>query len=238
MLGLALLIPLLIGIAAIFVSESSHRQKGLGLVRGVLRGYPFTLILALTIVILAVVSLVRKARSLMKRWEDAHVPVVVKPGGYDQVLHQLHDVLDQAGLDVEPKPAPAVLSMPPRLLDAVAGKALGGLVPDRLMLLVGRNLEILVYPSDVAIAGSKEAVAGARAAIAAELTTAPAYLTTSAESERIEDAIREGHGERETRRRTGAATGSPTAPRPRWRDRPSDRAVRRMGDRLPRATPG
>jgi hypothetical protein len=191
MLGLALLIPLLIGIAAIFVSEPSHRQKGLGLVGGVLRGYPFTLILALTIVLLAVVSLVRKARSLMKRWEDAHVPVVVKPGGYDQVLDQLHDVLDRAGLDVEPKPAPAVLSMPPRLLDAVAGKALGGLVPDRLMLLVGRNLEILVYPSDVAIAGSKEAVARARAAIAAELTKAPAYLTTSAESERIEDAIRE-----------------------------------------------
>jgi hypothetical protein len=191
MLGLALLIPLLIGIAAIFVSEASHRQKGLGLVTGVLRGYPFTLILALTIVILAVVSLVRKARSLMRRWEDAHVPVIVKPGGYDQVLDQLHDVLDEAGLDVEPKPAPAVLSLPPRLLDAVAGKALGGLVPDRLMLLVGRDLEVLVYPSDVAIAGSKEAVARSRAAIAAELTTAPAYLTTSAESERIEDAIRD-----------------------------------------------
>jgi hypothetical protein len=191
MLGLALLIPLLIGIAAFFVSEASQRQKGLGLVTGVLRGYPFTLILALTIVILAVVSLVRKARSLTKRWEDAHVPVVVKPGGYDQVLDQLHEVLDEAGLDVEPKPAPAVLSLPPRLLDAVAGKALGGLVPDRLMLLAGRDLEVLVYPSDVAIAGSKEAVARSRAAIAAELTTAPAYLTTSAESERIEDAIRD-----------------------------------------------
>jgi hypothetical protein len=190
MLGLALVIPLLIGIAAIYVTSPEQRPNGLHIVTSVLRGYPFTLVLALTIVLLAVVSLIRKVRSLAKRWSDAHVPVVVKPGGYERVLADLEAVIDRAGLDVQPKPAPAVLSLPPRLLDRVAGKALGGLVPDRLMTLNGRELEVLVYPSDVAIAGSKDAMARARAAIAAELTDSPAYLTTSAESERVEDEIR------------------------------------------------
>ncbi len=189
MLGLALLIPLVIGVAAIFVMEKDTRPSGTGLITAVLRGYPFTLVLAVTIVILAGASLFRKVRSMIKRWEDAHVPVVVKPGGYDHVLKDLEDVLDQAELDVAPRPAPAILSVPPRLLDAVAGKALGGLVPDTLMVLGGRELEVLVYPSDVAISGTKQATARARAAIASQLTHSPAYLTTSAEAQRIEDEI-------------------------------------------------
>ena len=190
MLGLAVLIPLLIGAAAIFIAEPERRPHGLGLLGGIVRGFPFTLVLAVTIVILALASLARKLRSLARRWEDAHVPVIIKPGGYDRVLADLKAVLDDAGLAVEPRPAPIILSIPPRLLDAVAGKALGGLVPDRLMLLTNRSLDVLVYPSDVALSGTREAVARARAAIASQLTDSPAYLTTSAESERIEDEIR------------------------------------------------
>lgn len=191
MLALALIIPLVIGAAAIYVAEPGNRPKGAGLVTGVLRGFPFTLVLAVTIVILAGVSLVRKVRSLTKGWEDAHVPVIVKPGGYDRVLDDLRRVLDAAGLPVTVSPAPAIVSLPPRLLDAVAGRAFGGLVPDRLMMLTAPDLEVLVYPSDVAISGTKIATARARAAIAAELTTSPAYMTTSAESQRIEDELAE-----------------------------------------------
>lgn len=190
MLAIALILPIVIGIAALVMTEPSSRPGGAALVGGVLRGYPFTFVLALTIGLLAVVSLLRKLRSLARRWEDAHVPVIVKPGGYDRVLADLRAVLGGAGLAVQPRPAPAVLSLPPRVLDAVAGSALGGLVPDRLMLLIGQGLEVFVYPSDVAISGTKDAVARARAAIASQLTKSPAYLTTSAESERIEDEIR------------------------------------------------
>ena len=199
MLGLAIVIPLVIGAAAIFLTEAKRRPKRGGLVVGVLRGYPFTLVLALTIIVLGGVALVRKLRSLSKRWEDAHVPVIVKPGGYDGVLAALEDVLDRAGLDVTKKPAPGVVSMPPRLLDAVAGRALGGLVPDRLMLLAGQQLEVLVYPSDVAISGTKAATARARAAIASRLTDTPAYMTTSAEAQHVEDLIRDAAGDADDR---------------------------------------
>jgi hypothetical protein len=190
MLAAALAIPLLIGIGAVVVTEKDRRPKGGGVISAVLRGYPFTLVLAVTIVFLAVISLVRKVRSLAKRWEDAHVAVVVKPGGYDRVVGDLESVLDDAGLDVRREAAPRVLSVPPRLLDKVAGKALGALVPDRLMVLKGDKLDILVYPSDIAIAGSKDRLARARAAIASKLTASPAYMTTSAEAEKIEDRIR------------------------------------------------
>jgi hypothetical protein len=118
------------------------------------------------------------------------VPVVVKPGGYDRLLLDIEQVLGGAGLDVTPSPASVILSLPPRLLDAVAGNALGALVPDRLVQLTGRDLEVLVYPSDLAISGTVDAMARARAAIASELTRSPAYLTTSAEAQQIEDEVR------------------------------------------------
>jgi hypothetical protein len=190
MLVLAVLLPLVIGVAAVAVAKPRSRPRGLGLARAILRGYPFTLVLASTIAVLAIVSVVRKVRSLARRWDDAHVPVIVKPGGYEEVLGDLERVLADAGLVVTRKPASVFLSVPPRLLDTVAGKSLGGLVPDRLMLLAGRDLEILVYPSDLAISGTRLAVARARAAVAAELTHSPAYLTVSAEAQRVEDTLR------------------------------------------------
>lgn len=203
MLAGALIVPLIIGIAAVFVTAPSMRPHGAGLIVSVLRGYPFAFVLALILVVLLVVATVRKVRSLMRHWEDAHVPVIVKPGKYDEVLALLKDKLARADLPLTARDAGALISGPPKLLDVVAGHGLGDLVPDRLKLLVGQNLEVLVYPSDLAISGTRALVARARAAIVSELTEAPAYLTTSAEAQTFEDELE----------RLGAGA---------WRDRPAE----------------
>jgi hypothetical protein len=189
MLAGALALPIAIGVAGLFVVRKEDRPAGRGLVISVARGYPFALVLAVTIAIIAPVALLRKVRSLSKRWTDAHIAVIVKPGGYDEVLDQLEDVLDAAGLALDRRPAPGILTVPPKLLERVAGRSLGHLVPDRLMLLASPTLEVLVYPSDVAISGQKGQVARARAAIADRLTHAPAYLTMSEEAEKVEDRL-------------------------------------------------
>ena len=199
MLASAVALPLAIGMAAVSVTTAESRPRGLGLVVAVLRGYPFAAVLALLLVLLAVVATVRKLRSMSKRWEDAHVPVIVKPGRYEEVLALLHEKLNASGLPTTPRDAGTLISGPPKLLDLIAGRALGDLIPDRLQLLVGENLEILVYPSDLAISGSRDNVARARAAIVTELTEAPAYMTTSAEAQKFEDEMEKlGPGAAET----------------------------------------
>jgi hypothetical protein len=130
-------------------------------------------------------------RSLAKRWEDAHVPAVIKPGRYEAVVADLETALDGAGLRVDRTRAPRMLSVPPRLLGAVGGPAVKGLVPDELVLLQRDGLEVLVYPSDIAMLGSKELIARSRAAIARRLTFTEAYLTTAKESQQIEDRLTE-----------------------------------------------
>jgi hypothetical protein len=189
MLAGALALPLLVGAAVVFVTPADQRPGGAALVKAILRGYPFTLALALTIVVLAGVATFRRLRALAKRWEDTHVAVIVKPGRYDDVLGRIHAALDTAGVATALRPAPRIVSLPPKVLDAAAGHGLGALVPDRLMLLAAPDLEILVYPSDLAISGSKSKVAAARAAIVSRLTYAPAWMTVTAEAQQVEDEI-------------------------------------------------
>jgi hypothetical protein len=190
MIVAALVVPLLVGIGAVLVTDASERRGGASAVAAVVRGYPFTLLLATTIAFLAAVAVARRLGSLRRRWEDAHVPVIVEPGAYETVVAQLHDVLQRGGIESRPMAASRLLSAPPRLLAAVAGPGVKALVPERLTVLKASDLDVLVYPSDIAISGPKSRVAEARTLIATELTDAPAYLTTSQEGQVIEDQLR------------------------------------------------
>jgi hypothetical protein len=145
--------------------------------------------LAALLLFLAALAIARKARSLARGWTDAHVPVVVKPGAYDQVASDLDDAVTAAGLEVTPQPAGAAMSMPARWLAAVAGSERGALVPDEMIELRGADLAILIYPMDVLISGRQASVARARAAIASRLTTSHAHMTVSAEAQAVEDRL-------------------------------------------------
>ena len=43
-----------------------------------------------------VVAPLGQIRALLRRWESAHVPIAVKPGGYDTVVQDLAGALDRA----------------------------------------------------------------------------------------------------------------------------------------------
>jgi hypothetical protein len=189
MLVAALLLPLLIGVAGLFLLDAADRPTGLARVKQVLRGYPYAAVLALVLLFLIVVAPVRKLRTIVKRWDDAHIPVVVKPGGYERVGDDLEGTLDAAGLPIERATAPRILEMPSKLLAAVGGAGVRPLVPERLLVLRNRALEVTIYPTDVAMSGTKDQVARSRAAIASRLTFTAAYQTSAKEAQEIEDRL-------------------------------------------------
>lgn len=197
----ALVVPAVVGIATIFVMGPAKRPKGRAIVVQVLRGYPLSAALAVTLVILALVGIARFFHHLARRWTDAHVAVIVRPGGYERVVADLERALDDAGLAVDRRPAPRILAVPGRLLGSIAGEAVRSLVPDKLVMLTGPGLEVGLYPSDIAISGERTAVARARAAIASRLLATAAWMTASAEAQAIEGrlerlaAARRGGGE-------------------------------------------
>jgi hypothetical protein len=189
MLAGAIVLPLAIGFVIRLIPDAAERPTGRAAIADILRGYPLAAGLAVTLLFLAVVAVVTKARSRARRWTDAHVPIVVKPGGYDKMVRDLGDALDQSGLEVSRRAAPRVLSAPGKLLAAVAGGSARGLVPRRMWVLMRPDLEVTLHPSDILVAGTGLRVAQARAAIATRLTTTSAHLTMSAESRAIEDRI-------------------------------------------------
>ncbi|HET7142286.1 MAG TPA: hypothetical protein VFJ03_07370 [Candidatus Limnocylindria bacterium] len=190
MLVAAVVLPLLIGIGGLFLVERGARPSGGQRVIAVLRGYPYAAVLALVLVTMVIVAPVRKVRSIIKRWEDQHMPVVIQPDGYDEVAADLESALDGAGMEIGRARAPWILELPSRLLAAVGGTSVRRLVPDQLFVLQNRSLEVTLHPADVVMSGRREYVARARAAIATRMTFTAAYMTSAKESQQVEDVLR------------------------------------------------
>ena len=186
---LAAFLPLGVGLAGYLVPASGEREEGAGVAREVLRGYLLAPVISGLLVFLAGVGIVRKVRSARHGWADVHVPIVVKPDGYDEVVRDLHDALVGAGLEVTAEDAPRVLTVPAEVLTRVAGPNVRKLRPDHLVDLDAKDLRVGVYPSDIAISGGPSERTRARAAILSRLATSAAHLTTSAEAQKVEDRL-------------------------------------------------
>ena len=189
LLAAAVALPLFIGVAIAAAGDDDDRPRGLALVVQILRGYLITPVLGGTILFMAAVSVIRQARAMQKGWDDAQIPVIVKPGRYDAVANDVETALREAGLDITRKRAPRSFEVPPRLLRAVGGGATHAELPDELVEFDADELNVILYPSDVLILGRQASVGRARAAIARRLAFADAYLTTAEESEQIEDRL-------------------------------------------------
>ena len=183
-----LLVPGIVGVLTLALTTKDERNAR-RILEATARGYPLTILLAVLLVFLAMLSIWRKAVSLVHRWTDAHVPMVVDPGKYEQVADDLHRALADAGLDLEARAAPATMSLPAKWLAAVAGRSSSALVPDRMIELGGADLDILIYPMDLLVSGKPDVVTRARAAMASRLTTSAAHLTVTAEAQAIEDRV-------------------------------------------------
>jgi hypothetical protein len=193
-LGFALLVavvvlPLGVGLAGYLVPAQGERPERIKLPIEILRGYLLTPLIGGLLIFLAGVGISRKVRSKRHGWSDTHVPIVVKPGGYEQMVADLHDALVTAALPTVAEEAPWVLTVPAQLLTRVAGNNVRKLRPDRLMTLNGPQLKIGVYPSDIAISGATRERTRARSAILSRLTTTSAHLTVSAEAQEVEDRL-------------------------------------------------
>jgi hypothetical protein len=184
-----LFLPLGVGLAGYLVPAEGEREGGMVVVRDILRGYLLAPLISGLLIFLAGVGIVRKVRSRRHGWSDIHVPIVVKPGGYDQMVRDLGDALESAGLPATAGDAPWVLTVPARLLTAVAGGNVRKLRPDRLIELSAPTLRVGVYPSDIAISGPTRDRTRARAAILSRLAMSSAHLTTSSEAQKVEDQI-------------------------------------------------
>src|SRR5579871_2252584 len=192
MLAAALVIPPVVGVVSIHLVEPADQPHGsTAVAKRVLSGYPATLGLAITLILVTVLVPFMKLPALVRRWSTAHVPVIVEATDYLEVVGELEQVLRTAGWNVARRPASWMLRAPVKVLGALASGMVKSLVAENLTTLVAPSLEVMLHPADLVISGKEHEVARARAAIAEQLAFSKAYLTWTKEANQFEDRLRE-----------------------------------------------
>ena len=201
-------IPGLVGLVSLRMLEPGQRPRGMArTLATVLRGYPYTVGLALTLVMMTLFAPVLRARNLTRRWQTQHVPMLVKPDDYLTVVDEVEAALRAGGLPTTRAQATWMLRLPTKFLSLFARSAMAGVAADRLTRLVSPRVEVLLHPSDLVISGRGHVASRARAILAERLTVTRAYLTWDKESNEVEDRIRTiWQAMRESRMDDAAAT--------------------------------
>jgi hypothetical protein len=189
MLGLAVLIPPLVGFISLFLVDPQDRPKGSDRIKAILKGYPYTVGLALTLVMLLFIAPIVKIRDLARRWTSEHVPVIVESKDYFTVVGELQRVLREGGIETSRERAGLLLRLPTRVFTFFVSGSTEDLVAKELTTLRGENIEVLLHPSDLVISGREKDVLRARAIISEHMTFTKGYLTWSKEANEMEDRI-------------------------------------------------
>jgi hypothetical protein len=189
MLGLAVLIPPLVGFVSLFLLDPEKRPKGSDRVRAILKGYPTTLGLALTLIMMLLIIPVLKLRDVIRGWTSNHIPVVVQANDYFSVLDDVRKALGGGGIEAVRRRADWMLRVPTKVFTLFAGSGMDDLVAAELSVLRGEDLEVLLHPCDLVIRGKEKQVARAHALITEHLAFTKAYLTWTKEAQAVEDRL-------------------------------------------------
>jgi hypothetical protein len=191
MLAGVVVLPLAVGAASILMLDPEKRPKSAGgRVRLVMKGFPYTVGLALTLAMLILFAPILKARNIVRRWTERHIPVIVESRSYERVVADVQAALQAGGAATERRPVSWMVRVPTAVLTSFAKDQTQVLEPDRLVNLVSPDLEVLLHPSDLVISGRSADVAHAQAVISEHLTFTDAYLTWQKESNALEDRLR------------------------------------------------
>ena len=201
MLIAVIVIPAVVGFLSTRLVDKPQRP---GTLRAIVRGYPYTIGLALTLLIMTIFAPIMKVRDLIRRWTTQHIPVIIEPQDYAVVVDEVRHALDVGGLPTTPRPASWMLRAPTKILTWFGGRSLGG-HDVTLVRLVGDKSQILLHPSDLVLSGREPDAAHARAVLAERLTVTRAYLTWTKESNEVEDEVRRTWADLAAHRGTEAA---------------------------------
>lgn len=190
MLVAAILTPLIVGFIALRLLDPQERpQATTAKAKTILKGYPYTLGLALTLIMMTIFAPVLRIQTLARRWATQHVPVMVESQDYSEVVGEIQEALRNRGWSTERYQATWMLRVPTKVLTLLAGGAIENFVANELTTLKGEGLEVLLHPSDLVISGKEADVVHARATVVEQLAFSKAYMTWTEEANELEDRI-------------------------------------------------
>lgn len=194
MLVAAVVIPPIVGVLSMLMVDVEDRPAGVGgKIKGVLKGYPYTMGLAVTFLLMMIFAPIMQVQALARRWKTQHIPIVVESEHYLDVLSDVERALEEGEVETRRERATWLLRAPTKILTFFAGSTLASFVASELTTLRADDLEVVLHPSDLIIRGREKRVARVRAILTERLTFTHAYFTYEKEAHEIEDRLHEIH---------------------------------------------
>jgi uncharacterized membrane protein YqjE len=134
---------------------------------------------------------VLRAMSALKGRRDEHVPCILDQGEYDATAVDIERILnDQGGFDIHRHEPSWWLAGPAKVLQRLGGRALRGMMPERLAYWQGPHVEIAFYPSDVLVRGEKGHTAYAHGLLAEQLARGTGLQTFDPDAQALERELK------------------------------------------------
>jgi hypothetical protein len=187
-IGLALLIPLSVGVAVSVKTPPAMRQ-GFPVLR-ILRGFPITVGLAGAFGIIFVSVPIMRAAALMRRQKITDIPLIMSASAYHEVATKICEVLNRQGLSLHSAEPSWWVSAPMRLLTWLGGEALRSHVPKRFEHFVDHDLTFSLYPSGLVLRGNPARLTWAHGLVAEAVVHTEGLQTTDPKAQALEQRLR------------------------------------------------
>jgi len=187
-LGLALLIPLGVGLAV--AAKAPRHAPPESFAKRTLRGFPITIGLATAFLIMFVSVPVMRFAALVRRRRSADVPLVTSADSYEEVTEIVTSALQRHGLALRRVPPGWWVAAPIRILTWFGGEAFRAYVPPRPAHFVADAVELSFYPSGVLLRGEKDCVTWTHGLIAETVVHTRGLQTSDMKAQALESELR------------------------------------------------
>jgi hypothetical protein len=187
-MGLALLIPLGVGVA-VSIETPLAMRRGSAVLR-VMRGFPLTIGLASAFAIIFVSVPIMRIAALVRRQKSADIPLIMSAFAYHEVAAKICEVLNRQGLPLQAAEPGWWVSAPMRLLTWLGGEALRSHVPNRFAHFVSHELTLTLYPSGLVLRGNPARLTWAHGLVAEAVVHTEGLQTTDPRAQALEQRLR------------------------------------------------
>jgi hypothetical protein len=186
---LALAVPIAVGVVL-----AMKNPRGVGREpwwKRVLRGFPSTLGIAISFVMMFVTVPLLRLVSIARKQRDEHVPCITDDANaYQRATDQIDEVLRTHGIEVKRATPSRWLSAPASVLRFFGGEPTRALLPEKVSYWRGNDLEIAFYPSDVLIRGHRETATYLHGLLVEALASGPGLQSFDPTTQDLERRLR------------------------------------------------
>jgi len=187
-IALAVIVPLAVGIAVAKYGSKERMPEPFW--KRLLRGFPITLALAASFLLMMVVAPVVKLVTIARRREVVRVPALMDRKITGETMAALAEELQKHGISLRRAEPPWHMTAPSRIMLKLCGAAFASMASERVEFRRNDQLDLAVLPNETVLRGQPHAVARAHALCAEVYGPRPITQSFAPEARELEARIK------------------------------------------------